>query len=48
MYKTNRLLSSLENLWEKVNAAPGYKWNVKELAEDIYVSTRQFSKTNAN
>tara|TARA_B100000925_G_scaffold281141_1_gene252584 strand:- start:12 stop:875 length:864 start_codon:yes stop_codon:yes gene_type:complete len=44
MYKTNRLLSSLENLWEKVNAAPGYKWNVKELAEDIYVSTRQFQR----
>ena len=42
--KTNRLLSSLENLWERVNAAPGFKWNVQELAQDIHVSTRQFQR----
>ena len=42
--KTNRLLSCLENLWENVNAAPGYKWNVNELASNINVSTRQFQR----
>lgn len=42
--KTNRLLSSLENLWERVNAAPGYKWNLKELASELFVSTRQFQR----
>ena len=42
--KTNRLLSSLENLWGKGNAAIGYKWNLKELASELFVSTRQFQR----
>ena len=27
-----------------MNAAPGYKWNVNELASNINVSTRQFQR----
>ena len=43
-YDSNRTHFQINRLWEEVNATPGADWRICDLAQRMYVSTRQFQR----